>query len=82
MIRTLSIPIADSSRTPAHSSGRGRLHGAGSALGRAAAGSVFVATLAVTSTFLGPAGLALTCGLATLVIGFRFLDTARRRRDP
>ncbi len=41
---------------------------------------VFVGTLVASSTFLGPAGLPLTCALATLAIGFQFLAAARRRR--
>ena len=77
MIHSLSIPIAGNPPHPALHRG---LHRAGIALGRAANGFVFVATLAVTTTFLGPAGLPLTCGLATLAIGLRFLATARRRR--
>ena len=80
MINTLSIPTADHPMAPAFSSGRNRLHRAGSALGRAATGFLFVGTLAITSTFLGAAGLPLTCALATLAVGFRFFAAARRNR--
>ncbi len=79
MLKTLSSSIADDPLTPAFSRGRDRLHSAGSALGRAATGLVFVGALGATSTLLGPAGPTLTCALATLAIGMRFLVTARRR---
>ncbi len=78
MIHALSIPMVNNSLTPTLSSGRDRLLSAGSALRRAATGFVFVGTLAVSSTFLGPAGLPLTCGLATLAVGLQFLTAARR----
>ncbi len=80
MINTLSIPIVDNSLTEALSSGRDRLHIAGSALRRTATGFVFVGTLVASSTFLGAAGLPLTCGLATLAVGLQFLTAAHRCR--
>ncbi len=74
MLDTLSTPIADS---PLASS----LHSAGSALGRTAAGFVFVGVLVATSELLGPAGFPVASAVAMLAIGSKFFTLARRRHD-